>query len=79
MIPDWRSGLGNFILNSWAHPTTDDDMRRTLFNFPRRTQAASREYQETRRAQHEGGGAARVCEAPLPSQPIPDHASRQDP
>jgi hypothetical protein len=41
--------LANFILNSWARPTTDDDLRRTLFNFLRRTQAAFREYQEARR------------------------------
>ncbi len=41
--------LGNFILNSWARVTMDDDMRRTLFNFLRRTEAAFREYEEARR------------------------------
>lgn len=41
--------LGNFILNSWARVTMDDDMRQTLFNFLRRTEAAFREYEEARR------------------------------
>lgn len=41
--------LGNFILNSWARASMGDDMRRTLFNFLRRTQAAFREYEEARR------------------------------
>jgi hypothetical protein len=41
--------LANFILNSWSRVTMDDDLRRTLFNFLRRTQAAFREYQEARR------------------------------
>jgi hypothetical protein len=47
--PGQRHWLANFILNSWARATMDDDSRRTLFNFLRRTQAAFREYEEARR------------------------------
>jgi hypothetical protein len=41
--------LNNFILNSWSRVNLDDDTRRTLFNFLRRTEAAFREYEEARR------------------------------
>jgi hypothetical protein len=40
--------LTNFILNSCFRVTLDDDMRSTLFNFLRRTEAAFGEYQAAR-------------------------------
>jgi hypothetical protein len=41
--------LGNFIINTGLRVTTDDALRRTLYNFLRRTEAAFREYAEARR------------------------------
>jgi hypothetical protein len=47
--PEQGNWLGNFILNSWARVTLDDDTRRTFYNFLRRAEAAFREYEEARR------------------------------
>jgi hypothetical protein len=41
--------LKNFILNSCFRVTVDDDTRRTLYSFLRRTEATFREYEAARR------------------------------
>jgi len=62
--PDQGSWLLNFVLNSGFRVAIDDGLRRTFYNFLRRTEAAFREY-----------GSARLATLKHLANPNPDAVS----